>query len=172
MILALDPGNKDTAFVLFDERERSIRDKGKVPNVEVASMLRTLSANPNYAVLAIENIQSFGMPVGREIFDTCVWIGRFVEMSKAPLVWPVYRTQVKAAFCPHTPNDSGIRAAMCERYGGDPKKNKQAGMLTGVKADIWSALAIATFVSDQRRNKVRPPRDPAFLLKISGFSLN
>jgi len=90
------------------------------------------------------------MPVGREVFETVLWIGRFVE------AWNVrgrqhvliYRRDVKLFHCEHQrATDSNIRAALIDRYGPGKLKaigNKKApGPLYGFKGDHWSALAIA-----------------------------
>ena len=47
--------------------------------------------------LVIEMIASYGMAVGKEVFDTCVWIGRFIELAslQAIEVEYIYRKDEK-----------------------------------------------------------------------------
>lgn len=149
MILAIDPGNVQSAYVVYEGGR--IYDKGIVPN---SGMLNKFQAqiwgqgervNPHR--MLIEMVASYGMPVGKEIFDTVLWIGRFVQ------AWPreyelVYRKDVKLSICGNpAAKDSNIRQALIDRFG--PGKSvavgvkKKPGPLYGVEKDIWSALAIA-----------------------------
>lgn len=101
--------------------------------------------------LAIEMIASYGMPVGREVFETCVWIGRFIEAWGGPYTL-VYRKDVKLHLCGQPrAKDSNIRQALIDRYGGKDRavgKKATPGPLYGVSADVWSALAIAVTFAD------------------------
>jgi hypothetical protein len=105
------------------------------------------NSNPTDLYL-IEMIQSFGLPVGKEVFETCVWIGRFTEALYPCRVEFVYRIEEKLYLC-HTTraNDSTIRQALIDRYGSTREeaigKNASKGPLHGLKGDCWSALAIA-----------------------------
>lgn len=145
MILAIDPGNEQSAFVVYDDgRPISF---GKIENFELLAKLEELGASlPYHTPLAIEMIASYGMPVGREVFETCVWIGRYVQQ------WPfghtlVYRKDVKLHLCGQPrAKDANIRQALVDRYGGKDRaigKKASQGPLYGVSADVWSALAIA-----------------------------
>jgi hypothetical protein len=93
-------------------------------------------------------IASYGMPVGAEVFDTCVWIGRFVEAwCFTEYTSLVYRKDVKLHMC-NSPraNDATIRQAVIDRFGGKEKaigNKKQPGPLRGVSGDVWQALALA-----------------------------
>ena len=79
-ILAIDPGNIESGYVLVKHDGQEIRkvlDVGKVPNGEIFPVLCR-----EYQHLAIEMVAGMGMPVGQEVFDTCFWIGRFWEYAE------------------------------------------------------------------------------------------
>lgn len=168
-----------SAFVLLEPETDSILEKGKIPNTELRSKLIAMSKDLRYSILAIEGMQSFGANIGRTVLDTCTWIGRFSEVSKAPTIWPVFRPQV---LIHHTGKmkggDSAIRGAMIQRFGCESSKALAEGKsirdkacpLFGVVADMWSALAIASCVSDKVRAGDTCPTDPQCM--VHGFSAN
>jgi hypothetical protein len=104
--------------------------------------------------LVIEMIASYGMAVGAEVFDTCVWIGRYVQAWHSPdAVRLIYRKQVKLHLCGTTKaKDTNIRQALLDKFG--PGKDKAIGKkaapgpLYGVKTHAWSALAVAVVASE------------------------
>lgn len=62
-------------------------------------------------------IASYGMPVGKEVFETCVWIGKFAEASGMKESY-IYRKDEKMNIC-HSmkAKDSNIRQALIDRFG-------------------------------------------------------
>jgi len=97
-----------------------------------------------------EMIACYGMAVGKETFETCVWIGR-CEQICADRNWAfsrIYRQPVKVHHC-HSAKakDPNVRQALLDRFGVVGTK-KAPGPLFGVASHIWSALAIATYVAD------------------------
>lgn len=151
-LLAIDPGNEESAAVQFGEQ--GIVGFWKATNEEARRNIYRLvdeSLGPDGAAgsrryhLAIEMIASYGMPVGREVFETCVWIGRFIEAWGGPYTL-VYRRDVKMFLCGNNAaKDANIRQALIDRYGGKDKaigKKKAQGPLYGISSDVWSALAV------------------------------
>lgn len=150
-ILAVDPGNVESAWALIDPADCKPvvvgkRDNYYVRGVVLASRLRF------GATVAIEMVASYGMPVGADVFETCVEIGRFVEI--APAARLVYRREVKLHHC-NAPraNDATIRQALIDRFAlGQPNSGKgtkkQPGWFHGFKADVWQAYALAVYVAD------------------------
>lgn len=147
-IIAIDPGSSESAFVLMDQATYHASEFGKIPNEEMRSQL--LRYRINTKQLAVEMIASYGMPVGREVFDTCVWIGRFLEQweSMGGQADLIYRKDEKLTICgsPRA-NDATIRQALVDRfapgtanYGKGTKK--EPGWFYGFKADIWQAYAV------------------------------
>lgn len=140
-ILALDPGPVNSAFVLWDGHR--IVDAAHWPNADI----RQVVIGRDYDLLAIEMIASYGMAVGREVFETCVWIGRFAEIARQP-VQLVYRKDVKLHLC-QSPRakDANIRQALIDRLGPQGTK-KNPGPTYGMRSHLWAALAVALYAHD------------------------
>lgn len=150
IVLAIDPGNEQSAYVRYDTVSRKLASFAVLSNEVMIRMLRLDAAEAGH--LAIEMIASYGMAVGREVFETCVWIGRFIEATKTGYTL-VYRRQIKMHLCGNnTAKDSNIRQALIDRFGpGRDKaigKKKTPGPLYGVANDAWSALAVAVTWAD------------------------
>lgn len=140
-ILAIDPGSEKSAWVIWNGKE--ILAKGITDNNELNPYAHNISEKWDDAV--IEMVACYGMPVGKEVFDTCVWIGRFQEqfIQSGNEATFLYRKDVKVHLC-HSmkANDSNIRQALIDRFG-KPGTKKVPGILYGVHKDMWAALAVA-----------------------------
>lgn len=147
MILAIDPGPIQSALVICDQE--GIVRFGKYTNDEVLVLVESSKRRCNR--LVIEMIQSFGMPVGAEVFETCVWIGRFMQAFGAERVDRLNRPAIKTHLCA-TPRakDANVRQALIDRFGGKSATRK-GGALYGISGDVWSALAVAVTWWDNGR---------------------
>jgi hypothetical protein len=152
VLLALDPGPERTAWLeLTNGRPTAFAIE---PNDLVLDRVRDTAAR----VLAVEMIASYGKPVGAEVFDTCVWIGRFIQRwddrPARGLLRPVFRRDVKLHLCDSSrAKDPHVRQALIDRYGPgkDAAIGRKAtpGPLFGVSSHVWSALAVAVTVADE-----------------------
>lgn len=153
-IIGLDPGPERSGYVVFDGRRVIVAGIGN--NINLMDWL-TGGDIPDDTVLAIEMIASYGMPVGKEVFETCVWIGRFAQAfesrSRGATVLYVPRQQVKLRLC-NSPRakDANVRQALIDRFG--PAGTKRApGPLYGVKGHAWAALGVAATAYDLMQEK-------------------
>jgi len=145
-ILAIDPGSERSAWLLWAGRVRRFDIE---PNDDVIEMLRY--GPDGFDVVVIEKIESYGMAVGREVFDTVHWSGRFTEAARPTRVVQFPRRAVKLAICGDTrAKDANIRQALLDRFGGAAAKGtkRSPGPLYGIANDVWSALAIAVAFSE------------------------
>lgn len=149
-ILSIDPGNIESAYCVIDSKTYKPLEFNKIKN----ETLEVGFWNQNqYKIdkLVIEMIASYGMAVGKEVFDTCVWIGRFVELAslQAIEVEYIYRKDEKMNLC-HSmkAKDSNIRQALIDRFGVVGTK-KNPGWFYGFKKDIWSAYAVGVTYLDK-----------------------
>ena len=150
-ILAIDPGNEESAYVLMDEEYRPI-EFCKAANYDVLRYIDELDLDTKCVV--IEMIASYGMAVGKEVFETCVWIGRFKQACAymfAKRVDYIYRKDVKMNLCGQTKaKDANIRQALIDRFGVVGTK-KNPGWFYGFKADVWAAYAVAVTYKEAAR---------------------
>ena len=152
MIFAIDPGNTESAYVLYDEDTHSVIERAKIPNDHMLDVLG-IHRNQYRLTYAIEMIASYGMPVGKDVFETCLWIGRFVQVIESGGATHnlVYRKDVKMHLCNSTKaKDGNIRQAIIDQFpavgGGKTPQvgtKSQPGPLFGMAADMWAALGVA-----------------------------
>lgn len=159
-LLAIDPGDVESAYVVIDTSDRRPVAFAKTDNHE----LRRAICAGNFADCdgaVVEMVASYGMPVGREVFDTCVWIGRFTEAIRLTTSAPpqpalIYRQAVKLHHCHSSKaKDSNITQALVDRFApGQPNKGKgtknQPGWFHGFAKDVWQAYALAVYAADDR----------------------
>jgi hypothetical protein len=149
VILAIDPGPEQSAYVQY---ANGPVESGILPNEELLESIRLVF---EISHLAIEGIACYGMPVGKETFDTCIWIGRFIE-ANGGVHNLVYRSDVKMHLCRSMrAKDPMIRQALIDRFGPGKEKaigtKKNPGPLYGIKSHCWSALAVAVTYCDTNR---------------------
>lgn len=151
MLLAIDPGNIESAYVIVDDNLKPV-EFGKIPNEDMLATINSATYYGKITEVAIEMVACYGMPVGAEVFDTCVWIGRFIQEAEgfADITY-VYRKDEKIHLCGNMrAKDANIRQALIDRFGVvGTKKNK--GWFYGFRSDIWSAYAVAVTYHDMKK---------------------
>lgn len=149
-IIGIDPGSEETAFALMAE-DYSILEAAKVPNDEFLDCVLPGMLDRRKE-LAVESIQSYGMAVGKSVFETCYVIGQIQRIAKlngtACYLYP--RPEYARAICGTVKtNDAIIRRALITRFGGD-KKGEPLYLLKGA-SDKRSAFAVAVYHCDLRK---------------------
>lgn len=152
IIAAIDPGTLQSGWCVFNGVR--VIDCGIADNQIVLTMISDNAWGDDWhasTLVAIEMIASYGMPVGREVFETCLWIGRYQQAyyTKAGVLPKlVYRKDVKLHLC-QSPRakDPHIRQALIDRLGPVGTK-KQPGACFGVSSHMWAALGVAVTALD------------------------
>lgn len=115
-ILAIDPGNVESAYCVIDTETLKPLEFGKIENTN----LRVGMYNTQYDMAVIEMVASYGMAVGETVFETCVAIGQFKEIAMRqdiPVKF-IYRKDEKMNLCQSMrAKDSNIRQALIDRFG-------------------------------------------------------
>lgn len=144
-VLGVDPGTEESGYALYDPENNTVEYAGIADNRELESLIPSEFAADRYAC---EWVESFGMPVGKEIFETVHFIGR---LSTRTLFYRVTRKEVKLHLCNSArAKDKNIRQAILDRFeptgGGKTPQigtKSKPGPLYGMSSHKWSALAVA-----------------------------
>ena len=151
MILAIDPGNIESAYCIIDKETYKPVVFEKIDNKVLREKIVNELCRYPIETVAIEMVASYGMPVGATVFETCVWIGRFIESVKCPNTHFIYRKEEKMNICGSMKaKDSNIRQALIDRFGEVGTKNNP-GWFYGFKADIWQAYAVGVTWLDKQK---------------------
>lgn len=159
-LLSIDPGNAESGWCVIDTATCEPLQFGKTENHKLLNLARTINDHPSTvidrAVIEMVGHYGTGMPAGKDVFETCVWIGRFAEAldrdgTTAELV---KRGPVKLHHCGSSrAKDSNITQALVDRFApGQPNHGKgtkaSPGFFYGFKADVWAAYALAVYAAD------------------------
>lgn len=148
VIAAIDPGTTHSGWVIY--ADGAPQACGVSENGDLLSDFTFHSERVDQ--FAIEMIASYGMAVGAEVFETCLWIGRFMQAIGPGKVRLVYRKEVKSHLCgSQKAKDANIRQALIDRWGGKAEaigNVKKPGPLYAVKSHAWAALAVAVTAAE------------------------
>ena len=174
-ILAIDPGSTESGWCVIDADTRRPVEFGKTPNDDVLRLFRrgdlvaTDDAVPHCVIEMIGHYGT-GMPAGKTVFDTCVWIGRFQQhalggFGRIPEL--ILRPTVKAHLCRSTKaKDANVRQALVDRFAPGERNHGKGtkadpGWFYGFHRDVWQAYALAVYAADTRDDLApNPPREP------------
>lgn len=153
MILAIDPGPVQSGWVLYLPHPRRIINSAIDDNTRLMLQLQGRFIGP---YLVIEQVEHYGtgMPVGKSIFETVRWAGRFEQRildGGGSIASYLPRRTVKLHLCKSMrATDANVRQALIDRFpatgGGKTPQigiKKKPGPLYGIKSHEWSALALA-----------------------------
>lgn len=155
-LLAIDPGNVESGWCVIDEDYKFLQ-YGKSVNED---LLFWLKRTP-FDHVVIEMVASYGMPVGKTVFDTCVWIGRFsqaiYEYHDLEITYVPRKEYVTELCGSSRAKDSNVTQYLIDRFAPDtPNRGKGSkknpGWFYGVKKDIWQAYALAVYEMDRWKN--------------------
>lgn len=159
MIFAIDPGNTQSGFAIIRMPDFVLCEFGKVENERLLEFLECYSRANAVDVFAIEMVASYGMAVGKDVFETCVWIGRFVQAIHPREHIFVYRKDEKLCLCGSLKaKDSNIRQALIDRYAKFDFKNgkgvkKNPDTFYGVSKDVWQAISVGVTCYENQQTK-------------------
>jgi hypothetical protein len=149
-ILAIDPGQEESGWIIWDSANEKIVQMGIDPNVVLLADLDSPDCSEIDAV-AIEMVGHYGtgMAVGNSVFDTCVFIGELKHSLRGLDPQLILRPDIRLHFCHHrNAKPANVNQVLRDRFGEKGTK-KNPGKLFGVRNHIWSALALAVYFADK-----------------------
>ena len=150
MLLAIDPGTRESAWVLMDDELRPV-EYAIEDNERVLNLVGTMQ----YKSLAVEWVTNYGANVGADVFQTVYWIGRFCEraMERGIIPLRIARRDVKKNLkLPMKAKDGDVMRALIKRFGGRKSKDNPNGFFppdkSGWGTHLWQAYAVGATFAD------------------------
>lgn len=152
--LGIDPGNIQSGYTIINEDLRPI-EFAKLDNEILLDILYQIKNDMDF--IAIEMIGHYGkgMPAGKSVFDTCLFIGRLQEATKdCENVKLIMRAEEKINLCGSMKaKDSNIRQALIDRFAQFDFKNGKGkkgnpDWFYGMSADCWQSTAVIVTAYD------------------------
>lgn len=150
MILAIDPGTTQSGCVLVQDGKIIFSDV--MANAELLYQIESKHGWDAIDLVAIEWIQSMGMKVGKEVFETCMWVGRFAQAANCP-VRLIPRGKIKLHHCGQSrAKDGNVVQSLKDKYGNKGTK-ANPGYFYGMKSHAWQAFAVAAYVIEGAKDE-------------------
>ena len=143
-ICGIDVGSENSGVCIWDTQKQVIMySNDEMPNKNIP-----FEGYAHHYV--IEDIKSYGMPVGKTTFDTCKAIGRFQERLErlGSDHYLVFKPEIQLHFCNTTrAKDANIARVLKDRFGEKGTKKNQ-GILYNLKRHSWDAFALCIYLED------------------------
>jgi len=156
LVFAINPGNVESGYVVVDSETYIPIEFGKVDNFALLDIIDRYDVaetdNPaDKFVIEMIGHYGTGMPAGKTVYETCIWIGRFIQTivfngREEPEL--IKRATIKASICGQVKaKDGNVIQALKDRFG-DKGTKANHGFFYGFKADCWQAYALAVYYID------------------------
>lgn len=159
-VIAIDPGPRMSGLCVIEEDTYKPILRRKLANELIVD---TVKCALGISKVVIEMVGHYGtgMPAGKDVFDTCVWIGRFLEQFsiRGITTHTLKRGDVKMHLCGSMrANDATIRQALVDRFAPGERNHgkgtkKAPGWFYGFAEDMWQAYALGVTYIDLGDNK-------------------
>ncbi len=150
-IIGIDPGNKQSGWVIIGP-DGKIESSGVIENNLLLKSLEDQAECEFPRVVAIEWIQAMGMAVGKEVFETCLWAGRFAQAANC-FVRMIPRGRIKMHHCGSArAKDGNICQSLRDKYG-EKGTAKAPGYFFGVSSHAWQAFAVAAYAMEGAKDE-------------------
>jgi hypothetical protein len=139
MLIGIDPSPTVQSCVLWDKLARRVV---QVRSFSFPEQQKEFLDWVGSVPVALEWIESYGMPVGKEVFQTVFQVGQ-ISGWLGGRVRLIPRRDVKMSLCGSCrAKDSNVRQSLLDAIGPVGVK-KAPGPLYGVSSHYWAALGVA-----------------------------
>lgn len=152
IVLGIDPGTTQSGWARYDVQRSVVLDAGIGANANIVWGIAGLRPEFSADVLAMEQFEPRGMPLGLDSLETVYWSGRIAQSwGRDNTLHRIFRRAVKAHLCGSAKaKDGNIRQALIDLIGAQGSK-RDPGPTYGVVSHAWAALAVAVTCADTLR---------------------